>query len=264
MNKKVILILLLLILIGSVYLSNYKLKTEKNLNEPRWAKIFVENPRSIEEVTRNPKIKGVIVETGNQFDEAKENGLVVYCMISTGNLSMFYTCYEFGCQPTYKNVTDEIKSGRAYSHLIDETKYRAERGCDGIIFDEEIAFIEMNVSQFNDLRELAKRINPNILVGLVEYRTDVFVDFLNSGAKPDFIQGEWYSNHQKNNFTELKELASDYNIKSAYWVVGSNNSEGLKSTLNYSNKTYEELDGIIFFESGRYWDEVEKIVNSFD
>jgi len=231
-------------------------------NGSKWAKIFVHSPRNIKEVTKNQKIKGIVTNSLWEIEEAKGNGFVVYSMISTGNISKIYRCDEFG-NCSHRNLTEEIESGKVYSSLKSETKYLAENGVDGIIFDEEIVFIGMNASQFNDLRNLAKGINSNILVGLVEFRTDIFVDFLNAGAKPDFIQGEWYSYHERNNFTELKELALQYSIKSAYWIVGPQNSEGLKSTLNYSNKTYEELDGIIFFESGKYWNEVEKIVNSF-
>lgn len=101
---------------------------------------------------------------------------------------------------------------------IDICRRRAETGVDAIVTDE-IGSKYINAAEiFNQCKQAAKKVNPNIQVGAVEYMWGALKKMMDEGAQPDFVGGEVYNGNF--NLKIMNQFKEEYGVKTHMWLHG--------------------------------------------
>jgi len=122
-------------------------------------------------------VDSVATDQANIATQAKQRGYTVFGTVGGG-----VVCYWW--PGSWQAVADQfVKPHAIFSDVIefDEFQYSSDycsKGYNGTIF--------------NMLRDVARSVNPNILVGIVEPNSSYLEETFSTGGKPDFAYGEEY------------------------------------------------------------------------
>lgn len=132
------------------------------------------------------------------------------------------------------------------THIIDtnamknDMNYLASNDVDIILIDESVIRCGMTGTIFNEAKNVAKGVNPNVMVGLDELYVEDISKLLNEGGKPDFVGQQSYHGDYG---TKLTTLTLPVGTKKMMWLYYS-------TELSY---WINKVDFLIFFNANGGW-----------
>ncbi|HAH07909.1 MAG TPA: hypothetical protein DCM05_15530 [Elusimicrobia bacterium] len=128
----------------------------------------------------------------------------------------------------------------------------AKLGFDWIEADELNVRGLQTAEGFNKMKDAAKKINSDILVGETENPTSAIAKSLGEGARPDFILNEVYQD-TPGEITEMAALSKQYGIPAGTWLDDS----GVGGhSLRFACDVHNSGLSVFYFNAGGYADKV--------
>lgn len=136
------------------------------------------------EIISNPSVYvTAIAPLGFEVSQARESGYKVMGIVGGGAACDYWP-------GSWEAVAEQYV--KPVAKISDYVQFDEFQRWSDICKGRNDAYIEYDGQTFNMLRNVARSINPDILVGFVEPFTSQLQKIFNTGGKPDFVFGELY------------------------------------------------------------------------